>query len=79
MSDAGKAWWKVTGLAGAPDGVIYVFAASELDARERAGRAWLAATPAGDDDAVAWFTRQARQARRAPHVAPADAPEPEGR
>jgi hypothetical protein len=54
VSDTGKRWWRVTGLAAGP---AYSFAASPEDARERVGRAYLDADPVTDDEAIAHFER----------------------
>jgi hypothetical protein len=61
MSDTGKRWWKVTGvakgLANAPNGIWYTFARTAQEAREQAGNAFFEAEPATDDEMTAYFTQ----------------------
>jgi hypothetical protein len=52
MSDDGKRWFKVTGLAAGP---AYTFAHGEQDARLRVGDGYLDATAVPESEAIAHF------------------------
>jgi hypothetical protein len=61
MSDDGKRWWKVSGL---PDSPVYVYERSAVEAREVAGRAYLEAAEVPEEEAHAYFSVLADQARQ---------------
>jgi hypothetical protein len=63
MSDDGKQWFKVTGLAA---GDAYTFQRSEEEAREAVGRGYLDAAPVPEEEAVAYFTRLVERASAPP-------------
>jgi len=52
VSDTGKRWYKVTGLA---DGPAYTFQRSETDARCEVGNGYLGAEPIAQAEAEAYF------------------------
>lgn len=65
MSDAGKRWWRITGLpdTGHP---VYVYDRTGIEAREAAGRAYLEARRASEEEVEAYFTSLAEPAPAKP-------------
>lgn len=63
MSDEGKRWYRVTGLAAGP---AYTFQRSAIDARCEVGNGYLEAEPITADEAEAYFLNLAQPKTEAP-------------
>jgi hypothetical protein len=64
MSDEGKRWFKVTGLADTP--AAYTFQRSEYDARCETGQAYLEVEPMTEAEVRAYFENLSKPKTEAP-------------